>query len=258
VAERDAVKTAKTVKRALQVLTFLAAAGGPVGVIELSKELDASQSTIYRILSTLAAEGYVTQDPHTEKYALGLQALIPAGAVLNQLEVRKQALAALERLAAETCCNANLAVLYRGAVLYVGRIDGPKSARMYTVLGRLAPAHATGLGKAMLAFLPEAEIEAIVSSGPLKAFTSSTITEPDLLRKELERTRARGFAVDHEEFLEGIRCVAVPIRGQNSSIEGALSVSGSAFQVRPDAEEALAARLQDVAYEVSGRLGHIA
>jgi len=240
------------------VLNFLATAGGPVGVIELSKELDASQSTIYRILSTLAAEGYVAQDPHTDKYALGLQALVPAGAVLNQLEVRKQALSALERLAAETGCNANLAVLYRGAVLYVGRIDGPKSARMYTVLGRLAPAHATGLGKAMLAFLPEPEVEAIIGNGRLKPFTPGTITDPELLRQELERTRARGFALDHEEFVEGIRCVAVPIRGQHGRIEGALSVSGSAYQVRPDAEEALAARLQDVAYEVSGRLGYIA
>jgi IclR family acetate operon transcriptional repressor len=246
------------VKRALEILNFLSAAGGAVGVIELSKELGASQSTVYRILSTLASEGYVTQDPVTDKYALGLQAIIPAGAVLNHLEVRKQALAALERLAMETGCNANLAVLYRNAVLYVGRIDGPKSARMYTVLGRLAPAHATALGKAMLAFLPEADVSKVLGDRPLKPHTTSTITDPEMLRHDLERTRARGYAVDHQEYIEGVSCVAVPIRGPNGRIEGALSVSGSAFQVRPDAEERLAARLQDIAYEVSGRLGYIA
>ncbi len=94
---------AKTVKRALEILK-----------------------------STLVAEGYVAQDPRTDKYALGLQAIIPAGAALNQLEIRKQAMSTLERLAADTSCNANLAVLYRGDALYVGRIDGPKSARMDT------------------------------------------------------------------------------------------------------------------------------
>jgi IclR family acetate operon transcriptional repressor len=251
-------EAAKTVRRALEILNLLSTAGGPIGVIELSKELQASQSTVYRILSTLLAEGYVAQDPQTDKYALGLQALVPAGSVLNHLEVRKQALAALERLAHETQCNANLAVFHRGAVLYVGRIDGPKSARMYTVLGRLAPAHATALGKAMLAFLPEADVETITGAGPLKSLTPRTVTDPDLLRQDLARTRARGYATDREEFIEGICCVAVPIRGINGRIEGAMSVSGSAFQVRPDTEEALASRLQDIAYEVSGRLGYIA
>lgn len=136
---------AKTVKRALKILNFLATEGGPVGVIELSKEFKANQSTVYRILSAL-----------------------------------------------------------------------------------------------------------------VKACTPNTLTAPDLLRQDLERTRVRGYAVDHEEFMEGICCVAVHIRGNNGRIEGALSVSGSTFQVQPDAEERLAARLQDVSYEVSGRLGYIA
>ncbi|MDR7418408.1 MAG: IclR family transcriptional regulator [Armatimonadota bacterium] len=249
---------AKTVKRALEILNVLATAGGPVGVIDLSKQFKASQSTIFRILSTLVEEGYVTQDPVTDKYALGLQAIIPAGAALNQIEVRKQGLSALERLATETGCNANLAVLYRGSVLYVGRFDGPRSARMYTVLGRLAPAHATALGKAMLAFLPDDEVARIIDGRPLASCTPRTITDPDILRQELARTRTRGYAVDHEEFIQGICCVAVPIRGQHGRIEGAISVSGSAFQVRPDAEDKLAARLQDVSYEISGRLGYIA
>jgi DNA-binding IclR family transcriptional regulator len=130
--------------------------------------------------------------------------------------------------------------------MYVARIDGPKSARMYTPIGRRAPAHATALGKAILAF-----------RRGLVACTPNTITEPAALREELRRTRGRGYAVDQEEFIQGIRCVAVPVRGESGKIEGALSVSGSVFQVRPEDTEQLAGLLQDAAYELSGRLGYI-
>jgi DNA-binding IclR family transcriptional regulator len=141
--------------------------------------------------------------------------------------------------------------------MYVARIDGPKSARMYTPIGRRAPAHATALGKAILAFLPDGEVDRIFDRRGLVACTPNTITEPAALREELRRTRGRGYAVDQEEFIQGIRCVAVPVRGESGKIEGALSVSGSVFQVRPEDTEQLAGLLQDAAYELSGRLGYI-
>ena len=89
----DAVKT---VKRAIDILNILAEANGQVGVIELSKRLKTSQSTVYRILSTLVGECYTVQNPRTEKYAVGLQGIILAGAALNQLEIRKQAIEVLQ------------------------------------------------------------------------------------------------------------------------------------------------------------------
>lgn len=248
----------KTVRRAIEILDLLAEQGGQMGVIELAARLEASQSTIHRIISTLVAVGYVTQSPQTGKYELGLRVLTLGGAVLNQMEIRKQAMPVLGRLAAETQGNANLAVLDEGAVLYVGRVDGPKSGRMYTPLGRRAPAHATALGKALLAFLPEAEAAAILErTRPLKQCTPHTITDPALLAADLERTRARGYAADLEEFIQGVRCVAVPIRGREGAVVAALSVSAPVFQLREDDLERTGALLQDAAYEISGRLGYI-
>jgi IclR family KDG regulon transcriptional repressor len=247
----------KTVKRSIDILNLLAEDGGQVGVIELSKRLNTSQSTVYRILSTLAAEGYVEQDPRTEKYRLGLQGIILAGAALNQLEIRKQAISILERLVSATNCNANLGILYKQHVMYVARIDGPKSARMYTPIGRRAPAHATALGKAILAFLPAEEVAPILNDGTLGACTPQTITDPTVLAHELSRTRERGYAVDREEFVAGICCVGVPVRGMSGGVEAALSVSGSAFQVREEDTEQLARLLQDAAYELSGRMGYL-
>jgi IclR family KDG regulon transcriptional repressor len=247
----------KTVKRSIDILNLLAADGRQVGVVELSKRLKTSQSTVYRILSTLVAEGYVLQDPRTEKYGLGLQGIILAGAALNQLEIRKQAISLLERMATTTSCNANLGILHKDDVMYVARIDGPKSARMYTPIGRRAPAHATGLGKAILAFLPEEQVEAIINGRGLDACTPQTITDPAVLRQELRRTRERGYAIDREEFIPGVRCVAVPVRSQSGKVEASLSVSGSVFQVREENTEQLAGLLQDAAYELAGRLGYM-
>jgi DNA-binding IclR family transcriptional regulator len=246
----------KTVKRSIDILNLLAEDGRPVGVIDLSKRLKTSQSTVYRILSTLEAEGYVEQDPRTEKYRLGLQGIILAGAALNQLEIRKQAISILEQLVSATGCNANLGILHRQHVMYVARIDGPKSARMYTPIGRRAPAHATALGKAILAFLPPDAASPIVGNGALVACTPHTITDPAVLAEELRRTSERGYAVDREEFLAGIHCVAVPVRGR-SGVEAALSVSGSVFQLRGEDSDRLARLLQDAAYELSGRLGYL-
>jgi len=254
-AKSDSIKT---VKRSIDILNVLAEDGHQLGVIELSKRLKTSQSTVYRILSTLVAEGYVAQDARTEKYGLGLQGIILAGAALNQLEIRKQAISLLERISSATGCNANLGIFHRGEVMYVARIDGPKSARMYTPIGRRAPVHATALGKAILAFLPAEEADAIIRSRELAACTPHTITDPSALAEELRRTRDRGYAVDQEEFILGIRCVAVPVRGHSGTIAGAMSVSGSVFQVRAEDAEHLAGVLQDAAYELSGRLGYIA
>lgn len=248
----------KTVRRAMEILNVMAEAGGQVGVIELAERLRASQSTIHRIISTLVADDYVAQSPHTGKYELGLRVLTLGGTVLNQLEIRKQAMPVLGRLAAETQCNANLAVLHEDDVLYVGRVDGPKSGRMYTPIGRRAPAHATGLGKALLAFLPDGDAEAILEARrPLKSCTPHTITDPARLRSDLEQTRVRGYAVDLEEFIQGVRCVAVPIRGREGNVAGALSLSASVFQLREDDIGRYGALLQDAAYEISGRLGYI-
>ncbi|HLJ58866.1 MAG TPA: IclR family transcriptional regulator [bacterium] len=246
----------KTVKRSIDILNLLAEDGRQLGVIELSKRLKTSQSTVYRILSTLAAEGYVTQDPRTEKYHLGLQGINLAGAALNQLEIRKQAISILERLVSATSYNANLGILHRQHMMYIARIDGPKSARMYTPIGRRAPAHATALGKAILAFLPPDEAAPIVRSGSLVACTPHTIIDPAVLAEELRRIRQRGYAVDREEFLAGICCVGVPVRGPLGGVEAALSLSGSIFQLREEDTEQHARLLQDAAYELSGRLGY--
>ncbi len=247
----------KTVGRAIQILNVLAEAGAEVGVVELADRLGASQSTVHRIVSTLLAGDYVAQNPQSGKYELGLGVLTLSGTVLNHLEIRKQAMPVMGRLAAETQCNANLAVLHRGEALYVARVDGPKSALMYTAVGRRAPAHATALGKAILACLPEPEVDEILTGRPLRACTARTLTDHERLREDLERTRQRGYAVDLEEFIQGIRCVAVPIRSAAGAAVGALSLSGSVFQVRDDTVERFGALLQDAAYEISGRLGYI-
>ena len=163
----------------------------------------------------------------------------------------------LERLVSATSYNANLGILHQQHVMYVARIDGPKSARMYTPVGRRAPAHATALGKAILAFLTPEDADKIIRNSDLAACTPHTITDASALSHELRRIRDRGYAVDQEEFLAGIRCVGVPVRGPSGTVEAALSLSGSVFQLREEDTEQVVRLLQDAAYELSGRLGYL-
>ena len=123
---------------------------------------------------------------------------------------------------------------------------------------RPAPAHATALGKAILAFLADEKVQEIIRQRGLRPCTPNTITDPGVLEEELRQTRARGYALDQEEFFGGVRCVAVPVRGESGRVEGALSISGSVFQVRTENIEHLAGWLQDATFELSGKLGCIA
>ncbi len=216
--ESDSVKT---VKRSLDILNLLAEDGRQLGVIELSKCLKTSQSTVYRILSTLADEGYVTQDPRTEKYRLGLQGIILAGAALNQLEIRKQAISILERrgfghqLQRQSRHPAP-------AAHDVHRQDRRPEERADVHAHRAARARArdrTRQGDPGV-FAGRRSGADRGRSGSLIACTPHTIIDPAVLAEELRRIRERGYAVDREELLAGICCVAVPVRGPSGRRRG--------------------------------------
>ena len=147
--ELDSVKT---VKRSIDILNLLAEDGRQLGVIELSKRLKTSQSTIYRILATLAAEGTSRRIRARKSTALGCRASSSPGPLSTSSRSASRRSRSSSAWSRPLSFNANLGILHRQHMMYIARIDGPKSARMYTPIGRRAPAHATALGKAILAF----------------------------------------------------------------------------------------------------------
>jgi IclR family acetate operon transcriptional repressor len=221
--ERSAVKS---LRKALTVLNAVAGADRPLTVAEVAINSGIARPTAYRFVQTLVAAGYLTQDPADGRLSMGFAVLPLASSLLDRNRMRKEALPHLQSLAQQTGERANLGVLYRDRVMYVAGVEKPALPTIYSRFGRSAPAHCSSLGKAILAYLSEAEVRALLARKPLVALTPTTITNAAAFAKELEATRERGYAIDRAEHAFGSCCVAAPIFDANNRPIGAIGVSG--------------------------------
>ncbi|MDK2878227.1 MAG: IclR family transcriptional regulator, regulon repressor [Thermoanaerobacteraceae bacterium] len=246
--------TVQSIERAINILEELAEEKEGLGVTELSRRLNLHKSTVHRLLSTLLSLGYVEQNPYSEKYRLGIKLLHLGGAILERMDLRKEAHDLLKELSDEVNEAVHLVVPDGNRALYIDKIDSSRTIRMYSQIGRRAPMHASAVGKAILAFSSEDFVRKVIDEG-LEKYTSNTITDPGKLVEHLKTVRARGFAVDDEENEEGIRCVGAPIFDYSGRVIGALSISGATVTVTPDKVKILAARVKEYAAKISRRMG---
>ncbi|MEV5570430.1 IclR family transcriptional regulator [Spirillospora sp. NPDC052269] len=220
----------RSLERAFELLEHLADAGGEMALSELTEVSGLPMPTIYRLMRTLVNQGYVRQEAN-KRYALGPR-LIRLGDGAGRL-LGTWARPALARLVDEVGETANMAVLEGDSVVYVAQVPSRHSMRMFTEVGRRVLPHCTGVGKALLAQLPEARVREILSRTGMPARTPNTFTDPNALVDELARVRQRGYAVDDEEQEIGVRCVAVPLPGAPTLT--AFSVSGPSARVTHEA-----------------------
>jgi len=245
---RPAPGGVQSLERAFDVLELMAAAGGEIALSRLAAESGLPVPTIHRIVRTLVAGGYALQMP-SRRYTLGPR-LIGLGASASQT-VEAWASPHLAALAEATGETANLAMLDVDRVVYVAQAASTRhQVRMFTEVGRRVYVHCTGVGKAMLAQLPEDHVRRLVTAAGMPAATDHTITDVDALVEEMARVREQGYAVDDGEQELGVRCVAVVIPG---SLSSAVSVSGPASRVTQEAVPALAALLRQSALALGGR-----
>lgn len=229
-----------SVTKAFLILEFLANTDEPVELATLSRTLNMNKSTAYRFLSTMESLGYVNQNGETERYSLGSKALWLASKFLDNLDLRAQAYPTLKQLREETGETIHLAYLDHFEVVYVDKLDGKSPVKMASRIGNRMPSHCTGLGKALLAFLPESEWERYVQTVGLSPLTKNTITEPYTFYEHLRMIREKGYAIDNSENEEGIRCVALPIRDHTGSVIAAISIAGWIISMTPDRDSELA------------------
>ncbi|MFN8637471.1 MAG: IclR family transcriptional regulator [Chloroflexota bacterium] len=221
----DAQPMLSTLDKGLRVLEALSRSRtGSESLTTLSRAVGLHRTTVFRILGTLRARGYVSRERDSDRYRLGTRVLTLAGAVLEDLDVRQVARPPLEALRREARELVFLSVMDRGEVVTVERLESDQPLTLRHQIGARRPAHCTAAGKAFLAVLPEAEREAILAK-PLATFTPRTVTQPELIRQQLAEVRRRGFAWDDEEFLDGVRCVASPVFGIERRVVGVVSLA---------------------------------
>jgi DNA-binding IclR family transcriptional regulator len=246
----------QSVVRSFDLLEAVAGAD-EVGLVELANRTGLQPSTTHRLLATLIECGYVVQDPQTSRYRLSHKVVELAGGPEHRIERLRTAvrphLVAIRDATEETT---NLCVLDRFTVVYVDQAESWHAVRMLTEIGRRVPAHACGAGKVMLAHHPPEAIGGLLAREPFARLTPHTLRTAAELEAELERARTRGYAIDDEEFEDGVACVAAPILGPRGEVVAAISVSGPAARLmRADLAELGRLVVRHVR-EISHELGH--
>lgn len=245
----------QAIERAVAILNAFSSEDPELGVTELADRLGLHKSTVHRFMVNLEAAGLVERNPRSGRYRLGLRIFELGSLVMQGMNLWDEALPFLEGLVRDTGETGHLAVLDGGEAVYIERVEARRALRVPSAIGRGYPAHATNLGKVLLADLPRERVEAIVAERGLAAFTAQTITDPQRLAAELEYIRARGYAVDNEEYDEGLRCIGAPVRDHSGRAVAALGIGGPVTRITPARVDALAELVMAAAEGLSRRLG---
>lgn len=225
--ERLAAAGDGTVSKALEVLDHVAAYGRPVRFGEVLDDSRFPKATLYRFMQTLTKQGMLQYDPDRQTYSLGVRLVRLAHSAWAQSSlapIARPYLDELSRLAGETV---HLAQLDGGHVLYVDKRNAVRPVHMYSEAGKVGPAYCTGVGKAMLAFLPPDNLARVLPQQSFHRFTDNTLKDAAALLEELQAIRACGHAFDNEEHEPGIICVAVPILTNGGRVLGGLSLTST-------------------------------
>lgn len=239
----------RSLDRALTILDELALAPAGLGLVELSRRAGIAKSTAHRLVSTLEQRGFVFRLPGGGQYVLGLKAV---GAInpLATLILHT----ALEGLAQHSGESVNLGMLHGPDVVYVDRVESHHALRWGVTVGSRVPVHCSSMGKAILAELPPATRRGLLQSSTLQRLTRNTITDVAALEEELRRVHTDGYAVDDEEYMDGVRCIAAAVHRGNSVI-GAVSIAGPAMRFTREVALAQRPALFDTVRVVAGLLG---
>ena len=246
----------KSIKKAVEVLEALAQRENGAGITQLSKELNLPKSTIHQILSTLKSARFIEQNPEDKKYHLGLRIFELGNIVQSQLQLRKIAYPYLYSLSKKTNETSYLVVLEGKRIVYIDCVESTARLRAHPVFGDRVPLHCTGVGKAIMAFLPEVKIHEIIHEDGLERFTENTITDPQILQQELKKVRKRGYAIDNIEHEEGIRCVGAPIRNHRKEVFAGISVSGPSQRFDPPRIQTMSQLVIETAEDISRKMGY--
>lgn len=243
----------KSLQKALEILNCFTKKSS-CGVTEISEQLDLNKSNVHNILTTFKAMGYLDQDDESGRYKLGLSVYSLCYSLGQNLSIGSVAAPYLQELADMAGERVYLAIPHEQEIIYVTSAY-PKTSidLMRPIMGEHAQMHCTGLGKAMLAYLPE-EKQRAYAARKLEAYTDYTITDGDALLKELREIRQRGYAIDNMEHEFGVKCVAVPVLGRNGQVVAGVSISGPSLRFYDERIQSLAKELQNKIRELQNIL----
>jgi DNA-binding IclR family transcriptional regulator len=247
----------QSVERALVILEELAKNGEGSRITSLVINTGMAKSTIHRILMTLINKGYVEKSIDSENYKLSTKILSLGNTVLSRMDIRKIAKPYIEKLSKKTGEVVHLGIIDDGEVVYIDKVENPTSSiRMFSQIGKRGPTYCTGIGKVLLAYLTDEDVEVMLGNKEMIKFTNTTITTIDLLKKELKTIRENGYGFDEMEHENEIRCVAAPIYGRSRKVIAAISITGPVIYVTKKRMPELIKDILNIASTISYQMGY--
>jgi IclR family transcriptional regulator, KDG regulon repressor len=244
--------------RVMMILNCFTSMEPEIRFSELAERLQLHKSTLYRLLEALRSYGLIEVDGATGKYHLGLKLFELGALATGRLEITKSGAPVLEDLARQTGETAHMCILDGLDVVYVAKVEGTHRFYVPTTIGRRNPAYCTGVGKAILAYLPDSQLEAYLgemSRNKVRSYTQNTITSTIQLRERLKLIRSRGYSVDDEEISEGLRCIGAPVWNYSNTVVAGVSIAGPSVRVTRRRVPDLARHVVDAADKISKHLG---
>jgi IclR family acetate operon transcriptional repressor len=224
--------------RGLSLLDSLAESADGISLSDLCQQVGLSVSTAHRLLTTLEEQGYVCCHAGTRRWSIGLQAFIVGSAFVKARDLLEIARPRMRGLMEQSGETVNLAIIDGGEAVFLAQVECRQMMRALAPPGVRVPLHCSGLGKALLAALPEAEVGRILRGYGLPRLSPKTLTTVDRLRADLAQTRVRGYSFDDQEHSIGLRCVAAAVFDEHREQVGAVSLSGPAVRI-PDERVAI-------------------
>jgi DNA-binding IclR family transcriptional regulator len=250
--------TIPSVDRSFELLEWLAVSERGLSLAELTRQTGFPKSTVFRILATLEERQVVVLDAHTRTYTLGHRLWMLGYHYLERSDLYQAAAPVMQRLAEASGETVFLGKLEDGEVIYMRRIESPRSVAIVKKLGQRVPAHCTATGTAILAFLPAQQVAGILDAHGLDPYNDATITDPDAFRRRLDETRSRGFALVDGEYNRELMCISAPVFDHTAAPRASLTVAMPAAQKPGPSRQAEIGRLvRAAALDLSHQIGYI-
>lgn len=245
----------RTVGRVLQALELVAGQGGPLRLIEIARGLGIPTSSAHALVQQLVRFDYLKPVGDERRYVAGAGLVLLGTRVRAGLQIVKVARPVLEELAAATGENVYLGIRQVHGIVYADSIEAESGIMTRFPLGSMRPLHASSPGKVFLAFqVPPAQLDAFLGARPLQAFTRHSITDRVRLRQQLDEVRARGYAINEQEAVEGAFGVSSPIFNADGTLAGSITLGLPVVRYKSGRDTAIR-KVMAAAAEVSRRLG---
>jgi DNA-binding IclR family transcriptional regulator len=242
-------------ERGVLLLEMLAKSKGGLTVSQIARGLALPKSSVHRILLTLERHRFLYLDKGTRRYRLGLHLFGLANMALAGVSLREQAAPILHRLMERTGLTVHMAVLEHDEAVLIEKVQPLGAIKVATWVGKRMDLHCTALGKVLLGYRPEQEIDALIKKHGLLRHNENTLCSARKLKENLALARKLGYALDDEEEELGIRCVGAPVFNSHGEVIAAVSVSGTTSEIDPELFSNLAEQVKNAARAISDELG---